>query len=148
MPLPRTFGHFLYTLHPEYFVVTTPSQAFPTIYSGQGASYRLIVSNTEDHIRLYYNAGPAPISNDYLGFILIGNASTPGPTEQDIEKMKPEELIKLTKELAFKVKQIDKSQQKVDKEKIKKETLEQMKRMADYEFIAVQPKMTQSTTKK
>jgi hypothetical protein len=149
MPLPRTFGHFLYTLHPEYFVASSwPTQALPTIYSGQGASYRLIVANTEDHIRLHYNAGPVPVSNDYLGFLLIGNASSPGPTEQDIEKMKPEELIKLTKELAFKVKQIDKSQQKVDKEKVMKETLEQMKRMADYDFIPVHPKMTQSTTKK
>jgi hypothetical protein len=153
MPLPRTFGHFMYTYHPDYFAITTPSQTIPAAYSGINASYTLTVSTNEDAIRLWCNAGPSLINNDYIGFILVGNASTPGPTEQDIENMKPEELVKLTKELAFKVKQLDTHQQKVDKEKLKRDVLEQMKRLGDYDFIPVQSpqqKITQtaSTTKK
>jgi hypothetical protein len=135
IPLPRTFSHFVYTLHPEYVVLNTPTQAIPTIYSATGASYRLIVADTEDYVRIHYNAGPVPISGDYLGFLLIANGPASSMNDMDIENMKPEELIKLTKELAFRVKQMDKSQQKIDKEKIMKETLEHMKRMAEFELV-------------
>jgi hypothetical protein len=149
LPLPRQFAHFIYTLHPEYFGPIAPSQALPTAYSSMGASYRLLISNTVDSIRLQYNAGPAPIAGDMLGFILIGNSRT-SESDKDIE-MSSEELIKYTKELSLKLRELDNSQPKTDREKVMKEAIEQMKRMTEYEFVAIpptQPKMNQSTIAK
>jgi signal recognition particle subunit SEC65 len=148
VPLPRTFGNFIYSYHPEYFPLP-PGPDQPFAVSGRGGtSYTLEMSTGEAHFRLWYNAGPTDLVGDYIGFILVGNASSPGPTEEDIEKMSVEELRKLTKELHFKAKQIEDKKNTQDKAKLRQEMIEQMKRMKDYDFVPVQPKMTQSTTKK
>jgi hypothetical protein len=148
VPLPRTFGNFIYSLHPEYFPLP-PGPDQPFAVSGRGGtSYTLEMSTGEAHFRLWYNAGPADLVGDYIGFLIVGNASSPGPTEEDIEKMSVEELRKLTKELQFKTRQIEDKKNTQDKIKLKQEMIEQMKRMKDYDFVPLQPKMTQSTITK
>jgi uncharacterized protein YoxC len=100
VPLPRTFGNFMYTLHPEFYPLP-PGPDIPFAVSGRGGtSYTLQVSSNEDSFRLWYKAGPANISGDYIGFLLIGNASSPGPLdEEDIEKIPVEDLHKMIRKL-------------------------------------------------
>jgi archaellum component FlaC len=76
IPLPGnvTFNNFIYTYHPEYHIGGnfTGAPTIPAAYSGDGISYRLIISNTEDAFRLVINAG-TPGGDDYIGFLIIGN---------------------------------------------------------------------------
>jgi hypothetical protein len=149
IPLPRTFGNFIYAYHPEYFPVPGfPDTPFAVSGRG-GTSYRLQIDTGEGYFRLWYNAGPIDLVGDMIGFIIVGNASSPGPTEEDIEKMSVEELRKLTKELHLKTKQIEDKKNAQDKAKLRQEMLEQMRRMKEYEFVDIKSKpMSQSTKTK
>jgi prefoldin subunit 5 len=113
VPLPRTFGNFMYTLHPEFFPLP-PGPDIPFTVSGRGGtSYTLQISSNEDSFRLWYKAGPANISGDYIGFLLIGNASSPGPLdEENIEKIPVEDLRKMVRKLQLQVNQLNKSDEK------------------------------------
>jgi uncharacterized protein YoxC len=76
IPLPDnvTFNNFIYTYHPEYHVgaIISGAPTIPAAYSGDGVSYRLVISSNEDAFRLVINAG-SPSGNDYIGFLIIGN---------------------------------------------------------------------------
>jgi regulator of replication initiation timing len=75
IPLPHgTFNNFIYALHPEYHIggLIVGAPTIPAAFSGDGISYRLLLSNTEDAFRLVINAG-SPNGQDYIGFWIIGN---------------------------------------------------------------------------
>jgi hypothetical protein len=150
MPLPRTFEKYIYAVHSDFFATTDWQFTIPNLFGSLNAfTYRIEFSGGHNSLMLRLYAGPFPdVNGDFIGAIIIGNGSLPTVSDGDIEKLKHEDLIKLTKELSFKVKQLDKPKENVDKNKAIKDISEQMKRMSNYDFVAVQPKMTQSTTKK
>jgi hypothetical protein len=152
VPLPRTFGHFVYSLHPEYFNYSPGFPDVPYAVSARGGtSYTLQMdATTEQHCRLWYNAGPLGITGDMIGFLIVGNAVN--QAEKSIDEMSVEELRKLTRELQMKTKQLEHKKDD-NKEKLRQDMIEQMKRMKEFEFVQVpQPKkssdMTQSTKTK
>jgi hypothetical protein len=153
MPLPRAFQKYVYALHSDFFATTDWQFTIPNLFGSTGANtYRIEFNSARDSLLLRFYAGPIPnIVGDYVAAIIIANGIPSEMSDADIDKMKHEDLIKLTKELTFKVKQLDKPKENIDKNKVIKDITEQMKKMANYEFIeigSIQPKMTQSTTKK
>jgi hypothetical protein len=101
VPLPRTFGNFIWALPHEPYAV-----------SGKGNSFKLIIEGNTG-IRLREVAGTVIQGGDYIGFLIIGNASSPGPLdEENIEKIPVEDLRKMVRKLQFQVNQLNKSDEK------------------------------------
>jgi hypothetical protein len=96
-PLPRTLGHFNWVL------------PYPFAVSGLGNTYQLIIE-VYAGFRLKLVSGSRPEGRDYIGFLLVGNASSAGPNEEDIESMPVEDLCKMVRKLQFEVNQLNNKQ--------------------------------------
>jgi archaellum component FlaC len=148
MPLPRAFQKYIYALHHEFYSVGSFLFTVPNLIGSDGfTTFRIEFSATRNELLLRFYAGPIPnTSGNYVGAIIIGNGR-PSNTIDDIEKMKHEDLVKLTRELQLKVKELDKPKENIDKNKVMKDITEQMKRTLEYDFEIVKPPLIESKRK-
>jgi hypothetical protein len=146
MPLPRGFQKYIYALHSDFFVTNNFNFSVPNLFGSDGATtFRIEFSPTRNQLLLRFYAGPIPnTSGNYVAAIIIGNGIPSEMAEMDIDKMKHEDLVKLTRELQFKVRELDKPKENIDRNKVMKDIREQMKRTFEYDFEIVKPPLTES----
>jgi hypothetical protein len=149
MPLPRAFQKHIYALHPEFYTTANFVFSIPNLFGSDGfTTFRIEFIATRNELLLRFYAGPIPnTSGNYVAAIIIGNGRPSEMTEMDINKMKHEDLVKLTRELQLKVKELDKPKENTDKNKAMKDIAEQMKRTLEYDFEIVKPPLSESKRK-